>query len=161
MDDLKFLADGMLGKLTRWLRILGQDVRYSRSSEDEELLRIAKTGRRVILTRDLQLYQQAMTQGLTAFLVEGAKEAEKLAGLARRFDISLEFDSNVSRCPKCNSRIKPISKDEVMDKIPEATASYYETFWVCSGCAQVYWQGSHWKRINKTLSEAKETLEKS
>ena len=157
---MRFITDGMLGKLTRWLRMLGQDVKYLKSLEDEELIKIAKAESRIILTRDFKLYQQAMTQGSTAFLVEGSTEAEKLANLAKRFNISLEFDVTVSRCPKCNSRIKSASKEEVISKIPEATSSYYDEFWKCSGCGQVYWRGSHWKRIEKTLREAREALEK-
>lgn len=147
----------MLGKLTRWLRILGQDVKYSRSLKDEELIKIGKAESRIILTRDFKLYQQAMTRGSTAFLVKGLTEAEKLGNLAKRFNISLEFDVTVSRCPKCNSRIRSVPKEEVMSKIPEATSSYYDEFWKCSGCGQVYWHGSHWKRIEKTLREALET----
>ena len=157
---MRFITDGMLGKLTRWLRMLGQDVKYLKSLEDEELTKIAKAERRVILTRDLKLYQQTMTQGSTAFLVEGSTEAEKLANLAKRFNISLKFDVTVSRCPKCNSRIKSVSKEKVIRKIPEATSSYYDEFWKCSGCGQVYWHGSHWKRIEKTLREAREALER-
>lgn len=156
VERLKFITDGMLGKLTRWLRMLGQDVKYLRSFEDDEMIKIAKADCRIILTRDLKLYRQAMKQGSTAFLVEGSTEAEKLADLARRFDISLKFDVKVSRCPKCNSSIKSVSKEEVISKLPEATSSYYNEFWMCSGCGQVYWHGSHWRRIEKTLKEALE-----
>lgn len=150
----------MLGKLTRWLRMLGQDVIYSKSAEDEELIKTAKAEGRVILTRDLQLYQQAVTHGWTAFLVEGSTEAEKLSDLAKRFNISLEFDVTVSRCPKCNSRIKSVSKEEVISEVPRATSVHYDEFWKCSECGQVYWHGSHWKRIEETLREAREALER-
>ena len=153
---MRFITDGMLGKLTRWLRMLGQDVKYSKSAEDEELIKTAKAEGRVILTRDSKLYQRAMTQGRTAFLVEGSTEAEKLSDLAKRFNISLEFDVTISRCPKCNSRIKSVSKEEVASEIPEATSAHYVEFWQCSGCGQVYWHGSHWKRIEETLREALE-----
>lgn len=160
VESLKFLTDGMLGKLTRWLRMLGHDVKYSISLEDEELIKTAKVERRAILTCDLKLYQQAMTHALTAFLVEGSTEAEKLANLAKRFNISLEFDATVSRCPKCNSRIQPVPKKEVMSRIPKATSTYYSEFWKCSRCGQVYWHGSHWEKIEKTLREAREVLAK-
>lgn len=160
MGRLRFLTDGMLGKLTRWLRMLGQDVKYTKSAEDEDLIKTAQAESRVILTRDLKLYQQAMTQGWTAFLVEGSTEAEKLADLAKRFNISLEFDVTVSRCPKCNSRIKSVLKEDVVSEIPEATLARYDEFWKCSGCGQVYWHGSHWKRIEETLREAREGLER-
>ena len=155
---MKFVTDGMLGKLTRWLRMLGHDVNYSNSLNDDQLMEVARTERRVLLTRDLQLYQKAMTRGLNAFLVEGNTEAEKLANLAKRFSLKLDFDVTVSRCPKCNTKIEPIAKEKVLDRVPKDTSSYYEEFWECPGCKQIYWQGAHWKRIDKTLEEAKKAL---
>lgn len=159
MTSLKFVTDGMLGKLTRWLRMLGQDVVYTGSMDDKELIQKVKKEKRILLTRDLELYQQAIGKGLETFLVEGETEAEKLAQLAKRFGFKLEIDVKVSRCPKCNTRIKSVSKTDVITKIPKTTSSYYNEFWECPKCQQVYWQGAHWKRIEKTLVEAKKTLE--
>ena len=156
---MKFITDGMLGKLTRWLRMLGHDVEYSRSEDDKKLIEKAKSERRILLTRDLRLYHQATTQGVDAMLVEAATGAEKLAGLAKRFDFNLEIDVTVSRCPKCNTKIKPASKGMIVDKVPKTTSTHYNEFWECPRCGQVYWQGAHWKRIEKTLREAKKTLE--
>ncbi len=155
---MKFLTDGMLGKLTRWLRLLGYDVKYSRSLNDEQLIETAKRESRILLTRDLKLYRQAMAQRINSFFVARTTEAKKLASLAKRFNIKLDFDVTLSRCPKCNSRIKPIAKEEIAGKIPETTAAYYDEFWECFNCKKIYWQGAHWKRINKTLKEAKEVL---
>jgi len=156
---LKFVTDGMLGKLTRWLRMLGQDVVYTGSMDDKELIQKTKKEQRILLTRDLELYQQAIGRGAEAFLVDGKTEAEKLAKIAKRFGFKLEIDVKVSRCPKCNTRIKPVSKTNVIKKIPQTTSSYYNEFWECLGCQQVYWRGAHWKKIEKTLREARKTLE--
>ena len=65
---MKFLADGMLGKLARWLRMLGQDVIYSVQFSDNELLELAKAECRVLLTKDLELYKRAIGTGLRCFL---------------------------------------------------------------------------------------------
>ena len=154
---MKFITDGMLGKLTRWLRMLGHDVEYSRSDDDKKLIETAKSEERILLTRDFKLYQQAMMQGVDAVLVEAATGPEKLADLARRFNFKLEIDVTVSRCPKCNAKIKPVSKDRVIDRVPKATSTYYNEFWECPGCGQIYWQGAHWKRIEKTLKEARKS----
>jgi uncharacterized protein with PIN domain len=156
---LRFITDGMLGKLTRWLRMLGHDVNYFRSANDEKLVEMAKSEKRVLLTRDLKLYQQAVTRGMEAVFVEAKDEAGKLADLARRFGFKLEIDFSVSRCPKCNARIKAVSKEVVAARIPESTSVYYDDFWKCLGCGKVYWRGAHWKRIEKTLEEAKSKLE--
>jgi len=157
---LKFIADGMLGKLTRWLRILGHNVKYSNRLDDNQLLTIAKKERRILLTRDLELYQQATAKGVNAFYFEGTDEAERLAQLAKRFGIKLEVDMTISRCPKCNTRVKPIEKEKIADKVEKSTFTYYNEFWQCPKCEQIYWQGAHWTRIRKTLEQAKENLKK-
>jgi uncharacterized protein with PIN domain len=157
---LKFVLDGMLGKLARWLRMLGHDVKYSNSSDDAQLLAMAKKEQRILLTRDFELYQHATAKGVDAFYVEGQTEAERLAELARRFDVGLEIDMATSRCPKCNTRVKPVSKEEVEGKVERSTSEHYSEFWKCPKCGQIYWQGAHWTRIKKTLKEAAETLEK-
>ena len=157
---MRFIADGMLGKLTRWLRMLGHDVKYSSELGDKRLIEIAKTEGRILLTRDLELYHQATVQRVDSFLVEEETEAEKLAALAKRFGFKLEIDIALSRCPKCNAGIRTIAKEKVLERIPNKTASNYEEFWECDNCNQVYWRGAHWKRIDKTLKEAQQILEK-
>ena len=158
---MKFITDGMLGKLTRWLRILGHNVDYSNKLNDSQLITMAKKEGRVLLTRDLELYQQAAAKNVNAFYIDGKTEAEKLAKLAQRFNIALEADLTMSRCPKCNTRVIPVPREEVADKVKKTTYSHYEEFWKCPKCGQVYWQGAHWTRIRKTLETAKETLETS
>ncbi|MGB9959163.1 MAG: Mut7-C RNAse domain-containing protein [Candidatus Bathyarchaeales archaeon] len=155
---MKFIADGMLGKLTRWLRMLGHNVKYSNKLDDPQLIAIAKKEKRVLLTRDLELYQQAAAKGVQAFYIEGQAEAEQLAKLAQKFGINLDIDMATSRCPKCNTQVKPLPKEKVADKVEKTTFSYYNEFWECPKCGQIYWQGAHWTRIRKTLETAKENL---
>ncbi|HDI07474.1 MAG TPA: hypothetical protein ENF76_03820 [Candidatus Bathyarchaeota archaeon] len=160
---MKFITDGMLGKITRWLRMLGHNVKYSNKLDDAKLVEIARKEKRILLTRDLALYQQATAKGVKAFYLEGVDEAEKLARLSRKFGFELEIDMSVSRCPKCNARVVPVEKEEVSGRVEETTYKYYDKFWKCPKCGQIYWQGAHWKRIRETLEKARklsETLEK-
>ncbi|MEM2936943.1 MAG: Mut7-C RNAse domain-containing protein [Candidatus Bathyarchaeia archaeon] len=157
---MKFIVDGMLGKLTRWLRMLGHNVKYSNKMDDSQLIAIAKKERRILLTRDLELYQQATAKGVQALYMEGKTEAERLAKLAQKFGINLDIDMAKSRCPKCNTRVKPIPKEKAEGKVEKTTFSYYNEFWQCPKCEQIYWQGAHWTRIRKTLENAKENLKK-
>lgn len=157
---LKFVTDGMLGKLTRWLRMLGHDVEYAGSMDDKELIEEAKGENRILLTRDLELYRQATAKGAEAFLIENPNQTANLASLARRFEFELEVDPKVSRCPKCNGKIRVVSKSSIAKKIPPTTSSNYEEFWQCQNCGKVFWRGAHWQRIDETLSEAKKMLAK-
>ena len=150
----------MLGKLTRWLRMLGHDVKYSNKLDDAQLITVAKKDKRILLTRDLELYQQATAKGVEAFYLEGKTETEKLAELAKRFKIELDIDMTTSRCPKCNTIVKTIPKEKVEDKVEKSTFTYYNKFWECPKCRQIYWQGAHWTRIKKTLIKAIEILKK-
>lgn len=157
---LKFVTDGMLGKLTRWLRILGHDAEYTGSMDDKELIQKAKNENRILLTRDVELYKQAIAKGAEAFLVENPNQTANLASLAKRFNLRLEVNVEISRCPKCNGTIRSVSKSEIAEKIPTATSSNYSEFWQCQQCGQVYWRGAHWNRIEETLDDARKALER-
>ena len=150
----------MLGKLTRWLRMLGQNVMYSNDMDDSELLTLAREEKRILLTRDFELYQRAVSNRIESFYFQGETSEEKLAELAERFYISLEMDMATSRCPKCNAVVKPLQADKVVGKVQPNTLAHYKEFWECPKCRQVYWQGGHWIRIRKTLHDADETREK-
>ncbi len=152
---MNFVLDGMLGKLARWLRMLGHDTNYSAEMTDTELIDTAKKENRVLLTRDFALYQHAITKGIQAYYVEGKTEPERLSEIADRFDIALSINLEISRCPKCNTKIKPIAKEKIADKVEKNTLIHYNEFWVCPNCGAVYWQGAHWTKIYATLEEAK------
>jgi uncharacterized protein with PIN domain len=155
---VKFVADGMLGKLARWLRMMGHDVKYSTDFEDDELLALAKKERRILLTRDLELYQRASAKGIGAFYVEGRTEAERLAELAERFGFPLEIDLEESRCPNCNTKLRSTPKEKIVGKVEKNTYLHYDEFWRCPRCGQIYWQGAHWGQIRITLQKAKKRL---
>ena len=153
---MNFILDGMLGKLARWLRMMGHDTHYSTEMTDAELLSSASAENRILLTRDLQLFQQAASRGVQAYYVEGTSEPERLAELAKLIGIPIEIDLAQSRCPKCNAKISPASLEEIVGKVEKNTLIHYSEFWRCPNCDAVYWQGAHWTKIHATLQEAKE-----
>lgn len=153
---MEMAVDGMLGKLARWLRMMGFDTKYFNSLSDDEILRIASEEKRIILTRDYQFFRKANAHGVKAVFVEGRTHVERLANLSRLLGINLEIEIEKSRCPKCNANIKPVNKEEIRDKIPASTYRTYNEFWICAGCGQVYWKGSHWNKINNTLNQARQ-----
>lgn len=148
----------MLGKLTRWLRMLGHDVEYYQATDDKKLVLMAESQKRILLTSDQKLHQQMLKKGLDAVLVNVSDEAQRLAILAKRYGFKLIVDLSISRCPKCNSTLAKVTKYKVLDKIPKITSTYYDKFWECTSCGQVYWQGAHWKRIQATLIDATNKL---
>ena len=155
---MRFVLDGMLGKLTRWLRMMGHDAMYLNDTKDQELVAVAVKENRVLLTSDVALYRFATARGANAYLVKEPTEAERLAGLASRFKLNLSVDAPDSRCPVCGAPLAKALKSEVREKIPAATFNAFDEFWNCSNleCGKVYWQGSHWENINAVLEKAKE-----
>jgi uncharacterized protein len=160
---MRFVIDGMLGKLTRWLRIMGHDALYLNDAKDRDLVANAIRENRILLTSDVALYRLATARGADAYLVKGRTEAERLASLASRFKLDLSVNTADSRCPVCGSSLKEVSKKEVREKIPAATFNAFNEFWTCSNseCAKVYWQGSHWENIHAVLVKAQEIQRKA
>ena len=132
---MKFIADAMLGKLGRWLRLLGHDTKIAPEIlTDSEILELALKENRFLLTRDKQFYQRARKLVKTHyFKTRGAKN--ELKELAKAIKLKIDFPKQ-TRCSLCNGKLK--KKGE---------------FWICSKCSQTYWKGTHWKMIEKTIRE--------
>ncbi|WP_457750628.1 Mut7-C RNAse domain-containing protein [Thermococcus sp.] len=145
---MKFIADMMLGRLARWLRLYGYDTLYG-IEEDNEILRVASSENRVLLTRDSGLAKRAEKLGLKVFLLhsnslEGQVKELKTHGVGFK-----ELFPAGARCPKCNGQIKRVEKEEVKGKVPECVYERYDEFYVCQNCRQVYWPGRQWREMVK------------
>ncbi len=153
---MRFLVDGMLGGLARWLRILGYEVRYDASAKDNDLLTIACEKNMILLTRDEELHQRAVAKKIASALVVGETEEERLAQMASSFGVRLDTNMAETRCPECGASLIEKSKSDIADEVPEESLKIYDQFWKCSNqsCEKVYWVGSHWKQIRQTLEEA-------
>lgn len=154
---MRFVVDGMLGGLARWLRMLGHVVNYDSNRDDNSLLRIANEQGMILLTRDEELYNRAQARNIPSLLVMGETEERRLGYLAKALDISLDIDMAETKCPECGSELIRVSQDEVSNAVPVASLKKYSKFWKCanSDCGKVYWVGSHWKQIRQTLEEAR------
>ena len=155
---MRFVVDGMLGGLARWLRILGHDVKYQSNATDNELLQTTQNENMILLTSDVELAQRAKARKLPSLLVVEQKEEERLAQIARTFGISLDASMATSKCPECGSVLKETSKTELGGIVPPTSLSLYDKFWKCTGCGKVYWIGSHWKQIQQTITNAKKIV---
>jgi uncharacterized protein len=154
---MRFLVDGMLGGLARWLRLLGYEARYDANAKDNDLLRVASEEKMVLLTRDEELYRRAIARKIVSALVLGETEKERLAQMASTFGVQLEANMSETKCPECGTGLTEKSKSDSIDDVPMASLKLYDRFWKCSNqnCGKVYWVGSHWKLIRQTLKEAK------
>ena len=145
---MRFIADMMLGRLARWLRLYGYDTLYG-IEDDGEIIRVALGEGRVILTRDSDLAGRAEKLGAEVVLISSNSLGGQIDEL-RRFGLEFGelFPAN-ARCPKCNGPIRPASKGDVRGKVPPAVYEKYDEFYVCENCGQVYWPGRQWEEMVK------------
>ena len=147
----RFLLDGMLDSLARWLRILGYDTLYHIDMEDDLLRAEAQDSQRVLVTRDAELHKKAEKTGLNSVLIHSDHIMEQLKELVDAQDISL-IPKN-TRCPRCNGELEPVDKDDITGKVPMESYNVFDEYWVCSMCNAIYWKGSHWVQIEETLNK--------
>ncbi|MFH0835612.1 MAG: Mut7-C RNAse domain-containing protein [Candidatus Micrarchaeota archaeon] len=150
-----FVADRMLGKLARWLRLLGRKVIYARDlSEDDDLVKIACKSNAVLVTRDETLAARAKDYCRVVLLKEN-DSFKQLQQIAKQFNIKLEVTR--TSCPVCSSPVKRIPKKDAAGLVFPRVYRAHRVFWRCtnSACRQVYWRGSHWKDIKNKLSSLK------
>lgn len=150
---MKFLADSMLGRLAKWLRILGYDTLYFSSLEDNNLVRIARAEGRIILTRDREMVRR---RGIDSLLIESDDFREQICQALRHFDLNL--DSSFSRCSVCNSPLQRVAKGAVRERVPPYVFQTQERFSLCPRCGKIYWQGTHWQRIRERLKGLEEEM---
>lgn len=153
---MEFAVDSMLGRLCRWLRMLGYDAIFFRGYEsDNELINLVYKSSRILLTRDFQLYRKALKYGVKAVYIKSGLLEDQLKQLVDDCGINLSIPMDSSRCPICNHILRRVSLNEVEDKIPEMVKYSSNDFWVCDGCGKVYWIGKHWRDITYKLSKIK------
>lgn len=146
LRDPRFVCDVHLGKLTRYLRILGFDTRYRNDFSDARIVAIATSEDRIVLTRDRRLlHHRVITHG---YWIRSHNPDEQVHEVLQRFDLAGNTGL-LSRCPACNGLLEPVSKADILDQLEPLTRQYYDTFYRCAHCGQIYWRGSHFEQLRK------------
>lgn len=143
----RFLADAMLGRLAKWLRILGYDAEYF-PGEDRDLLGRARREGRVLLTRDTRLLR---CRPLPPHLfIQSDHVMEQLRQVVTALHLS-PAGAPGRRCVRCNTPLEPRKKAEVAGLVPEFIWSHHQAFWGCPRCRRIYWPGTHRQRMEETI----------
>ncbi|MFX0087150.1 MAG: Mut7-C RNAse domain-containing protein [Candidatus Hodarchaeota archaeon] len=168
-NSIKFIVDAMLVKLGKFMRILGLDTDIVNNLiSDEGIIQHALETDRILITMDKSLYEQLQKQTKKVIFLNTAILEEQLVSViinsSARFsprDINDPLSYN-SRCSRCNSLIESVSKDRVKNQIPKQSFDSFDHFWICSNknCEKIYWRGSHWNRICRTIDIVRNDLNK-
>lgn len=150
LPELRFVADGHLGALARYLRMLGLDTAYWRDADDESLAHISHREGRILLTRDHQLLMRSIVEH--GYWVRASEPRAQLLEVARRYRIAQEIRP-FSRCLRCNGALAPVDKEAILHLLEPDTRRFYDVFWQCRSCGQVYWRGSHYVRMQAWIQE--------
>ncbi len=153
----RFLVDINVGRLAKWLRVLGYDALLARDVvDDNALVRLALREERVLLTRDTHIFERrVVTSGrLRALLVQHDAVADQLRQVMDA--LALEGTAQAfSRCIECNQPLEQRLPDEVRTLVPPYVYRTQKAYAQCPSCRRVYWQGTHWENMRKEMERAR------
>lgn len=145
---LRFILDVHLGKLAKYLRMLGFDTYYNNHYDDDEIAMLARIDNRVLLTRDIGLLKRRdVAKG---YWLRSQRPKIQLEEILVHFDLFNNIHP-LSRCMKCNGLIQTVKKEKISDKLLPDTLKYFNEFYQCKNCGKIYWKGSHFNKMIKYI----------
>lgn len=147
---LRFVVDANVGKLARYMRMLGFDALYDNQFQDQEIIRISCEEKRVILTRDLGILKNnAVTRG---YYLRAQDPWKQLQEVTQRFDLISDIKP-FSRCMECNGALGRVAKHKIIEQLDEETRSVFKEFYQCASCNKIYWKGSHYEHMLASIED--------
>ena len=147
---MKFILTRELGRLARWLRILGYDAVYFKEDKPSSFIIEALRDDRIILTRNHRL---GSSGGVRVILIEKEKIQEQIPEVLQKLGLEVKKEQMFSRCILCNSELVSLDKKKIRDRVPEYVFNTQNNFLTCPQCLRIYWQGTHWGNVENTLKE--------
>jgi hypothetical protein len=150
LRSTRFILDVHLGKLAKYLRMLGFDTLYETDYNDHEIIDRAVKQKRIILTRDILLLKHnRVTHGLW---IRSQDPVRQLSEVIRHLDLSSK-SKPFHRCLACNNLLVRTSREAVKDLVSPMTFHFYRKFYRCKGCGKIYWNGSHYRQMNQFVQQ--------
>ncbi|KTC78011.1 Mut7-C RNAse domain-containing protein [Legionella brunensis] len=149
LRETRFILDVHLGKLAKYLRLLGFDTMYSKETSDAHIAQQSKIEKRIVLTRDIGLLKhKKVTHG---YWIRNQNSVKQTQEILNRFDLYTQCKP-FSRCMECNGLLSAITKEEIIATLLPLTQQYYQNFMCCNSCHRIYWQGSHYQKLKSLIS---------
>ncbi|RAJ99903.1 hypothetical protein LX87_01600 [Larkinella arboricola] len=144
LSRFRFVLDCHLGKLAGYLRMLGFDTLYRNDYADPELAHIAAGESRILLTRDRGLLMRTSVE--YGYFVRHTQPRQQLREVVQRFGLDQHL-TPFQRCMSCNGLLQSVDKETVFDQLPPLVQESQQTFFRCSNCGKIYWEGTHFRRM--------------
>ena len=149
---MKVLLTKELGRLAKWLRILGVDAEYTRQDNNASVIIQALREDRVILTRNHHL---PASRGIRISILKQEPIKEQLSEALKVLSVGLESTRMFTRCTVCNKELMSVEKKTVQEKVPQYVFETQDEFFTCPQCSRIYWRGTHWGNVRELLDSLK------
>jgi uncharacterized protein with PIN domain len=161
ISSLKFIVDNNVGKLAKWLRMMGYDTLFFKGSDDSRMVSTALDEGRVILTRDTQIMKRrVVTSGrLKAILIKSDKPELQMQQVINDLNLDCQFRP-FAICLECNQPLLERSKQQVEGQVPPYVFQTQNQYVECPVCHRIYWRGTHWQRMTSKLKKFGEYQQK-
>jgi uncharacterized protein with PIN domain len=146
----KFIITRELGRLAKWLRILGFDTVYFKARNRSSLIIDALRENRIILTRNHHINA---APAIRLINIQADILSDQLKQLAKEAGVKFDKERLFSRCTICNAELVPIDKEKAKDKVPAYVFEEQDNFCACPACQKIYWAGTHWGNVEAVLKE--------
>ncbi|MDH4067965.1 MAG: Mut7-C RNAse domain-containing protein [Dehalococcoidia bacterium] len=150
--EIKFIADNNVGKLARWLRMIGYDTTLLRQKDDAQMIKIALGENRVILTKDAQFMKRRLVTNGSLKTVHIDQDDPKLQVQEVVKTLALDYHFRpFSLCLECNEVLVARDKENVKNLVPAHVFETQSRYTQCPACHRVYWPGTHWQAMVKRM----------
>jgi uncharacterized protein with PIN domain len=153
---MRFIVDHNVGKLVKWLRMMGHDTAFFTGDDDWEMVKAALEEDRVILTRDSGIMSRGVIAAgpVKAILIESDQPEEQIRQVVRAF--GLDVSSGLfSVCLECNRPLEERTREQVRDRVPPYVYRTQDRYFECPACHRIYWKGTHWRAMMEKVDKLK------
>jgi uncharacterized protein with PIN domain len=151
---MKFIVDHNVGKLARWLRMMGYDTVFFTADDDWQMIITALNEDRIILTRDRQIMNRGVVASgrLKAILIDSEEPEQQIQQVVEALDLDT-LSGVFSLCLECNRPLEKRPKMQVKGRVPAHVLQTQERYMECPSCHRIYWKGTHWLAMTKKLEK--------
>ena len=152
--DEKFVVDNNVGRIARWLRMMGYDAVLFHGLDDGLMVKLALSQGRIIITKDTGFMKRraVTTRRVRAVLVSGDDPEVQMQKVITELKLNTCYQP-FTRCLECNAVLQPRDREEIKDEIPPRVYERHEQYMECPDCRRFYWQGTHWEDMHRKLQQ--------